>query len=67
MNATDPFLGVLSALTEALASLVETNARLVSTIEHREKTISILNSKILCLESENDAGKVMIARLAQPH
>lgn len=61
----DSVFDILGQMTEANACLVETNARLVSTIAHREFTIFELNERIKCLVEENEAGKKMVAQQAK--
>ena len=56
---------ILGQMTEANTCLVETNARLVSTIAQREFTIFKLNERIKCLVEENEAGKKMVAQQAK--
>jgi hypothetical protein len=59
------FYEILGQITEANANLVETNARLVSTIEKREFAIFTLNERIKLLLEENAAGKKMVAQQAK--
>jgi len=61
----DHALEILGQMTEANACLVDTNARLVSTIARREFTIFKLNERIKCLVEENEAGKKMVAQQAK--
>lgn len=61
----DQVFEILGQMIEANACLVETNSRLVSTIERREFTICALNQRIKCLVEENEAGKKMVAQQAK--